>query len=73
MRDELLSFPNGKNDDIVDTLALLGRMLAGMISAKEPEKAEVPRHTHVVGGYGPSLPGITMDDLWADSRKKRRR
>ena len=74
MRDELLSFPNGKNDDMVDALSLIGRMMAGMISAKEPDKAEEPRHVQVVGGdYGPSLPGVTMDDLWADSRKKRRR
>ena len=33
-----------------------------MISAKEPDKAEEPRHVQVVGGdYGPSLPGMTME------------
>lgn len=33
---ELLSFPAGKNDDQVDTLSLLGRMLGEMLAAQLP-------------------------------------
>lgn len=33
---ELLSFPAGKNDDQVDTLSLLGRMLGEMVAAVKP-------------------------------------
>lgn len=33
---ELLSFPAGKNDDQVDTLSLLGRMLGEMVAAPRP-------------------------------------
>lgn len=40
---ELLHFPTGKNDDVVDAFSLLGRMLAEMVKAKEPEKPEEPR------------------------------
>ena len=36
--DELLKFPNGRNDDQVDVLSLFGRMLTGMLSGKVPEK-----------------------------------
>ena len=34
---ELLKFPTGKHDDIVDTLSLIGRMIAGIEEGKEVE------------------------------------
>ena len=34
---ELLKFPTGKHDDIVDTLSLIGRMIAGLEQGKEVE------------------------------------
>ena len=41
---ELLKFPTGKHDDIVDTLSLIGRMIAGIEegSAVEPDAALPP-------------------------------
>ena len=36
---ELLKFPAGKNDDIVDTLSLIGRMIAGLERGVEPDMA----------------------------------
>ena len=34
---ELLKFPTGKHDDIVDTLSLIGRMIAGIEEGSEVE------------------------------------
>ena len=42
---ELLKFPTGANDDIVDTLSLIGRMIAGMVEGKE-ELPEEPITSH---------------------------
>ena len=41
---ELLKFPTGKNDDIVDTLSLIGRMIAGIEQGSEvqPDQALPP-------------------------------
>ena len=54
---ELLSFPAGKNDDQVDTLSLLGRMLGEMITGKGPPKPDrIP--------YGPQqMPAVTYSDI----------
>ncbi len=40
---ELLRFPVGRDDDQVDALALLGRMLGHMTAATIPPKPEPPR------------------------------
>lgn len=40
LEHELLAFPRGKNDDIVDCLSLLGRMLADMVGGTVPEAPE---------------------------------
>ena len=37
VESELLKFPTGKHDDIVDTLSLIGRMIAGIEEGKEVE------------------------------------
>jgi predicted phage terminase large subunit-like protein len=47
---ELLTFPAGRNDDMVDTFGLIGRMLDDLIAAAKP-KAPAPR---VVAGYRPA-------------------
>jgi len=52
---ELLTFPAGRHDDIVDSLGTLGRLLDTMIEAHVP-KAETPNHLDdykgVIGRYG---------------------
>jgi len=40
LRSELLSFPAGKHDDIVDALGLIGQLLDYMADGKEPPKPE---------------------------------
>ena len=37
-RTELLAFPGGKHDDMVDTASLLGRMLSDIVSGKKQKK-----------------------------------
>jgi predicted phage terminase large subunit-like protein len=39
---ELLTFPVGKHDDMVDTLGLIGRMLDDMVAASVPKAAAKP-------------------------------
>lgn len=40
LRAEMLSFPAGRNDDMVDALGLLGQLLDGMIKGSRPIKQE---------------------------------
>lgn len=40
---ELLRFPAGKNDDQVDTLSLIGRMLASMLAGDIPKESQKAR------------------------------
>jgi hypothetical protein len=47
-RSELLSFPAGKHDDIVDALGLVGQLLDRMQSGQKPPKPEPPDD---VSGY----------------------
>ena len=46
---ESLRFPAGVNDDQVDALSLLGRMLAGMAPALVPKEPEEPRYDRTIG------------------------
>lgn len=84
LKSEMLKFDAGKNDDQVDALSLIGRMLAGMAKGRVPA---VPGPAAVVGiqtddsGHMQVPVGMrpaTLDELWANeerrkSRKRRRR
>lgn len=50
---ELLTFPAGRHDDMVDTLGLIGRMLDDMIAAARPKVETRPPAT----GYRPARTG----------------
>mgnify|MGYP001618994387 FL=1 len=41
-RSELLSFPAGKHDDIVDALGLIGQLLDTILAGQKPKKPELP-------------------------------
>ena len=60
---ELLAFPAGKNDDQVDVLSLIGRMLAALDRGRVPTEPEKGRNMHE----------ITMNDLWKEAKRKKRR
>jgi hypothetical protein len=42
VRSELLSFPAGKNDDIVDALGLIGQLLDHMVVGDRPPPVPKP-------------------------------
>jgi predicted phage terminase large subunit-like protein len=58
---ELLRFPAGKNDDQVDVLSLVGRMLDGLVRGQVPKEAEPFR----------GLNEMTMDEVWELVPQKR--
>jgi predicted phage terminase large subunit-like protein len=62
-RSELLSFPAGKHDDIVDALGLVGQLLDRMQSGEKPRKPEPPAD---VSGYVAFRAGPSIDDwkMW---------
>ena len=79
LQAEMVRFPLGMHDDQVNALALIGRMLAGMIGGSMPAAAAEPGRILTVGGQptaGYNL--MTMNDLWDEeealkSRRRRRR
>ena len=55
LMDEMLRFPAGKTDDMVDTLSLIGRMLDEMVPGSKPKPvAEAPRGANE----------MTLDELY---------
>jgi predicted phage terminase large subunit-like protein len=40
-QQELLNFPVGKHDDMVDALSLIGQMLTTLLAGREPKKASL--------------------------------
>ena len=79
LRSELIRYPHGTYDDQVDTMALIGRMLAGMIGGRMPEAGPEPGRTLIVGGKEvANYNALTLNDLWAQrdleiGRSRRRR
>jgi predicted phage terminase large subunit-like protein len=60
LRSELLHFPAGKHDDIVDALGLIGQLLEGMITGKDKKPGVKPRFDPTVDEYQASAPS------WSD-------
>jgi hypothetical protein len=57
LRAELLAFPHGKHDDIVDALGLCGQLMEKFAPGREPSK---PEPTHAWNkAYSPHY-----DDTW---------
>ena len=65
VESELLKFPAGVNDDIVDTLSLIGRMMAGLEKGLLPKKDEPPK----IRG----MQEMTFDELIAEHERDLRR
>jgi predicted phage terminase large subunit-like protein len=66
---ELLAFPAGPNEDMVDCCSLLGQLLGQLVPGSEPVKKEPPK----VLSTDPALCSVTLTDLFeqADRRNKR--
>lgn len=59
LRSELLSFPAGKHDDIVDALGLVGQLLDTIVHGQHPAKPEKPKNA---SGYTPLQTAARPDD-----------
>lgn len=77
LKSEMLKFDAGKNDDQVDAMGLVGRMLAGLTPGRMPTKADRPAVTGVmIGGVAPTPEGMramSLDELWAEEERMRGR
>ena len=79
LQNEIIRFPHGKHDDQVDCLAIIGRMLHGMVGGVMPPGAPPLGRILTVGGQptaGYNL--MTLNDLYAEEerlkpRRRRRR
>lgn len=59
---ELMSFPNGRNDDQVDVCGMFGRMLDRMATGRPLPKAPEPMQ---------GLEGVTLDRMWKEVDKQK--
>ena len=59
LRTEMLSFPAGRHDDIVDALGLVGQLLDRMLSGEKPQVPEPPCN---ISGYAPFVAPSRLDD-----------
>ncbi len=61
MKRELLTFPAGKSDDIVDAMGLLGQILDKMFSVAHDPKAKPERK---ILSTDPNVNNVSLDDFW---------
>ena len=76
-KTELLKFPTGRNDDIVDALSLIGRMLDGMVAGGMPKGPADTRDPAIIVGEASETPPegfrqATWRDLVDHTMKRRR-
>jgi hypothetical protein len=57
---EMLQFPVGKNDDQVDVLSMVGRMLNDMAKGSVPAEPEKPKF----------IQDATLNDLWRNQPRR---
>ena len=75
-RSEMIKFPNGRHDDIVDALSILGRMIHGMAHGSAPPGPPPKPAQMVIGSGSKTLPGLreaTWNDIIASTKRLRKR
>lgn len=66
-KKELMTFPAGKNDDIVDALGLIGQVLDKMVSGRRVLPVDnLPK----VFSTNPADCTVTMNDMWEANEKR---
>src|SRR5215831_15077601 len=70
LKSELLSFPAGKHDDIVDALGLIGQILDRM-SPGRPLEPEKPRPK--VLSFEPGKTTLTLTELFEENERRYKR
>jgi predicted phage terminase large subunit-like protein len=68
---ELLSFPAGKHDDMVDCCSLLGQLLFVLIPGSAPKAAESPKPK--ILSTDPATCTVTLDDLFSANERRAKR
>jgi hypothetical protein len=68
---ELLSFPAGKHDDMVDCCSLLGQLLFVLVPGSAPKAAEPPKPK--ILSTDPALCTVTLDDLFSANERRAKR
>ena len=68
LKAEMMVFPNGRNDDQVDALSLIGQVLDKMIKGSGPVKPPDPPK---VFSTDPKTCTVTLNDMWDANDKKR--
>lgn len=70
LKNELMSFPNGHNDDQADALSLVGqildRMMPGDVLQREKEKPKI-------FSTNPEECNVTLEDMWQANERKYKR
>ncbi len=66
---ELMSFPAGKHDDIVDALGLVGQVIDRMIPGRPVPEEKKPK----VLSTNPGETTITMNELWEANERRHKR
>ena len=73
LRNEMLKFDAGANDDQVDAMSLIGRILAGMSKGQMPTIQSAPGI--LPPAIGDPIPdgyrGMTMDEMWESEERHR--
>ena len=67
-RSELLAFPSGRHDDIVDAVALIGLLVDRMVPGQELRVEKKPK----VLSTDPSTCTVSLDDMWEQTDRHRR-
>lgn len=66
-KNELMVFPNGRNDDQVDALGLIGQVLDKMMPGSGPlPEPQAPK----IFSTDPRTCTVTLDDLWKDHERR---
>lgn len=68
LKHEMLTFPAGKNDDICDSMGLLGQILDLMVqgSPREDKKDDRPK----ILSTDPNICTVSLDDVFEENEKK---
>ena len=70
MQNELIRFPHGKHDDQVDCLALIGRVLHGMVGGLMPPGAPPPERVLMVGKPVAPYNMMTLNDVYGSTEQE---
>ena len=73
LKREMLAFPLGSSDDMVDALGLIGRLLDAMSKGRAlPGEMDLPSVLTIGGKVPAGMRGVTMEEIARDAERGRR-